>query len=199
VGYSIFLLALLVRDVLWLRIILTVASLCFVAFAWVIGAVGMQLWNVAFTTINIVHVLIILRERSHLHLTADLRLAYNDCFWHMTRREFVRLWTAGRPLRLDETKVCVQGVAPTELVYLLDGVARVERDGRHVVTLGKFNFIGEMSFLTESAASATVIVSGRAHGWTREQIAQLQQRSPILVDKLKISIGVDMSQKLEAA
>ena len=71
-AYIIFLVALVVRDVLWLRVIMTIASFSFVAYALLVGSASMIAWNVLFTGINIFQIILILRERRPVELSPDL-------------------------------------------------------------------------------------------------------------------------------
>ena len=96
----------------------------------------------------------------------------------------------------DET-VCREGEVPEALFYLVDGLATVLQDGHKVIELEKHNFLAEMSFLTQEAASADVRVNGKALVWDRETLNDLEQVKPHLIHALRASIGKDLSQKLQ--
>lgn len=61
--------------------------------------------------------------------------------------------------RLDlpgERVLCEQGERGYEVIFLVDGIARVERDGVEVALLGPGEVIGEMAVLSGSVRNATV-------------------------------------------
>ena len=51
-----------------------------------------------------------------------------------------------------------QGGSGQEFFVIVEGRARVERDGRHLATLGPGDFLGEMALLDERPRNATVTV-----------------------------------------
>ena len=51
-----------------------------------------------------------------------------------------------------------QGGSGQEFFVIVNGRARVERDGRHLATLGTGDFLGEMALLDEKPCNATVTV-----------------------------------------
>lgn len=61
--------------------------------------------------------------------------------------------------RLDlpaDRVLCEQGERGYEVIFLVDGIARVERDGAEVALLGPGEVIGEMAVLSGSVRNATV-------------------------------------------
>ena len=94
-AYLIFLFALVVRDVLWLRIIMTIASFCWIAYAFKVDSLSMQIWNIVFTVINIYQVMVIIKERRPISLSAQQEEIYQDCFSVMSKRDFLRFWSLG--------------------------------------------------------------------------------------------------------
>ena len=60
------------RDVLQLRIMMTIATLCFIAFAFLIDNTSMKLWNLVFVGINLYQLARIIYERRPISLSSDL-------------------------------------------------------------------------------------------------------------------------------
>lgn len=53
-----------------------------------------------------------------------------------------------------------QGEPGHELIVIMSGAARVERDGQTIARLGAGNYVGEMALLDGSSRSATVVADG---------------------------------------
>lgn len=62
-AYVSLLASLVVRDLLQLRIMMTIATLCFIAFAFLIDNTSMKLWNFVFVGINLYQASRIIYER----------------------------------------------------------------------------------------------------------------------------------------
>jgi uncharacterized membrane protein len=84
IGYALMLVALLARDILWLRGLLVCAQSTLAAYAWSIGAAGMTGWNVLFVVINTAWVIRILRERRAVELPPELRALHDRHFAALT-------------------------------------------------------------------------------------------------------------------
>lgn len=195
-AYTIFFIALIVKDVLWLRTIITIAGLCWLTFGHVTNDLGIVIWNIVFTGINIYQIIGIIRERRPVELAPDLLEIYSDCFSNMKKRDFLNFWNFGREIQLENEMVCVQGEVPAELLYLKEGRAAVIRDQTPVTELKRLNFIAEMSFVTKKPASADVITTGIVMAWSREKLADLEKVNPKLITSLRVALGQDLSQKL---
>lgn len=197
-AYVIFLVAIIVKDILWLRIIMTVASFCFVGYAFLMESRSMQAWNVLFTAINLFQILRILRERRPVVLSPELKEIYSDCFRNMNRREFLTFWNFGMERDVTDVLLCRQGQVPAELYYVLEGELEVLLDGRSVGRLGRLNLVGEMSVLTRRAASADVRTLGKARikAWPRTALDDLAALQPGFYEKIRVSMGEDLAQKL---
>ncbi len=197
-AYVIFLVAIIVKDILWLRIIMTIASFCFVGYAFLVESRSMQAWNVLFTAINVFQIVRILRERRPVVLSPELKEIYADCFRNMNRRDFLNFWHFGAERELTDSLLCRQGEAPGELYYLLDGEAEILVDGRSVGRLGRLNLVGEMSILTRRDASADVRTVGRARvrAWSRQALEDLAALRPGFREMIRVSMGQDLAQKL---
>ena len=94
-GYVIMLLALLVRDMLWLRTILMSAQIILFSYGVITANYSVAFWNTLFFSINGFQVVRLLRERRPIELPAEIVDLYNNIFPSMHRREFLNLWYMG--------------------------------------------------------------------------------------------------------
>ena len=95
-GYILMLIALVVRDMLWLRSILICAQISLVFYALLQGNQPVAFWNFIFVGINAFQVIRILRERKPIEVDADLLDLYKSTFHSMTPREFLYFWGMGQ-------------------------------------------------------------------------------------------------------
>jgi CRP-like cAMP-binding protein len=68
-------------------------------------------------------------------------------------------------------EVVTEGAAGTEFFVILDGLARVERHGRQVATLGPGGFFGDLALLDRAPRNASVVAD------TTLEVARLGQRA----------------------
>jgi CRP-like cAMP-binding protein len=82
------------------------------------------------------------------------------------------------------------------LIY--NGLAAVETNGEEVAKLKDGNFIGELSFITGGAASATVraMLPTRYVSWPKEAISKLLNRNPSMRFAMQSILSTDLSKKL---
>jgi hypothetical protein len=198
-GYTIMLAALTARDILWLRGMLVVAQTVLAAYAWRIGISSIAAWNVVFVAINTVWVGKILRERRAVTLPADLRALYELHFFALSPQEFLRWWRQGRRETLRDRRMTALGEYPSALYFVLNGVARVTRDGDHVTDLPAGHFVGEMSLITGRPATADVDAVGMVEVmcWPVEELRALRARDAVVWTRIQSVIGQDLVMKIE--
>lgn len=200
-GYVFMLIALLARDVLWLRSILVLAQGSICAYAWGQGLIGMACWNAAFVVINAIWALLILRERQAAAIPTELQAIHARHFSAMAPREFLRFWAMGSPGQIRDARLVPAGVHPHALLFLVSGQARVSRQGLELARLPRGSFVAEMSLLTGQSTSADVDAIGTVdvRSWSAEQLAGLRSSRPALWIKLQSVLGLDLVEKLKRA
>lgn len=200
-GYALMLVALLARDILWLRATLIVAQTLLGWYGFHAGIAAVAFWNFIFVGINIVRAISLLAERRPIRLPRDQELIYQQLFASMSRREFLYLWEMGDPREYDGRQLIRDGEKQKELVLLLDGEVVVRKDGKDLARLGRGKFVAEMSFVTGEPASADVIATGKVRclAWPQEKIQSLEQLNPVLLIKLQKILARDLSGKVRAA
>lgn len=201
VGYGLMLLALITRDILWLRLILIVAQTLLGSYGVSVGNHEIAFWNFVFVAINGVRAGGLLAERRPIHLPRETETIYKEVFLGMSRREFLYLWEMGNPRALDGVQLVHEGAPQQELLLILDGEAVVRKGGQDIASLRRGQFVAEMSFVTGEAASADVIARGamRCLVWPQEKLRALKQLNPALLIKLQNILGRDLTDKIKAA
>lgn len=199
-GYALMLVALLARDILWLRAVLVGAQSNLALYAWTHGLLGMTVWNSLFVAINLLWVLRILQERRAVRLPPELAAIHQAHFAALSAKEFLRFWGWGEA-REAAGRLVDRGTQPPELLYLAEGAVLVRRDGQDLAQLPAGSFIAEMSLLTGEPTTADVDALGgvRLRAWPVAQLHEIRRRQPLLWTRLQSVLGHDLIEKLKRA
>ena len=79
-GYFLVFLALAIREILWLRITITVGQSTLFTYAILNGNYNIALWNSIFVLINIIQIVILYRERQEVVIPEEIRDLYENIF-----------------------------------------------------------------------------------------------------------------------
>lgn len=190
---------LLVRDMSWLRILLTGGQISFVTYAVLTDNFSMTVWNSLFIAVNSGQLIRLFWEQKPVILPPDLIDLYLTVFSVMTKREFLLFWETGKMQNVDNQFLIREGTPQTELSLIVSGTVVVGKQAREVTRLTRGKFIAEMSFLTEEPASADVWAEGPVSyiSWDQAKLARLKQVNPDLLIKLQAILGKDLSYKLK--
>lgn len=205
-GYFLMLCAFLARDVLWLRSLLVLGQGSVTLYALHVNALPIAIWNAVFMLINLLQVILILRERRGVAVPPELREFYEQTFAALAPGEFLNIWKRGViETRGDDGSrdalLVREGEYPDRLFFLLDGQVEVQKSGRGLAQLARGRFVADMSFLTGEAASADVLCRGavRYVAWDSAQLRKLRVTRPVLWTKLLSALGKDLVDKIKAA
>jgi len=199
-AYTLILCSFLVRDIFWLRTLSVTASLSFIAFSMSRGIYLQVYWNIAFITINASHIVWIIYENRGVKFTEDEQELFETVFRNFSPVEFLKLLRQGTWLHASAgDTLAVQGENLGRIMLVFHGLADVSIDEGKVAEVKDGEFIGEMSFLTEEEASATVTATEptRYLAWNKQQLRKFLNRNPSLRFAMQGVLGVDVSKKLK--
>lgn len=198
IGYALFLVAFLVRDILVLRSVLVVGQILVAAYAVIYDLTPVAGWNSAFACVNLIWVIKLIHDRREVRVPPEIQPIYERHFAAFTPREFVRWWAVGRREAVRDTRLAREGALPAALYFLLGGTARVSRAAVTVTDLGPGSFVAEMSLITGRPANADVDAVGLVEmmRWTTTDLHQVREGDPTLWTKIQSAIGLDLVQKI---
>ena len=201
VGYCLMLLALLARDVLWLRLLLVAAQTNLSLYSWFRGIDSIAAWNAVFVVINTVWVIRILRQRRTVRLPPELEQIRQRHFLALDAPDFLRLWRMGQRQTLRDAPLTRQGEAPAALYFLLRGTVAVRQGGHELARLGAGDFVAEMSLLTGAAATADASAAGEVELvlWPVAELQRLRGRNAALWSRIQSVLGHDLVAKIQRA
>jgi len=201
-GNILYLLAYSVRDILWLRILTVVATLCLMPYYFCCTArpllepIG---WCSLFTLVNLVQIARLIMERRPVFLGEEESRVYQMVFSTVSPREFMKLLSIAQWKKATDGQELLRQHEPvTHLSLLTAGRGDVEVDGRHIADVGPGQFVGEMGFLTQQNASASVTARLPVEYlcWPIDQLRGLVEDTPQLHVKVQGILGTDLVKKL---
>ena len=199
-AYLITFIALSIRDVLFLRIVLSVACCLQVVYQYGFNNnPDIAFWNASFLAINLFQVVKIIKERSPVKIPDDIVDIYRTKFSDMTHREFLYFWSLGKQKDATDVLLINEGEYQKSLFLILSGTAAVSRDSRVIATLHRPEFVGEISFITREPASANVDAKSRLYyiEWDQEELRRLKMKNSQFWTKLNQCLGEDLAKKIK--
>jgi hypothetical protein len=201
-GNILYLIAYLVRDMLWLRVVTVLGLLSLMMFYYwhPQGPLnGPLAWNAVFMAVNAVQIVLLVMERRPVFLGEEELALYRSIFFTLKPREFAKLLSIAEWKRAKPGEELLPQHQPVEALMLLSrGLANVEIDGRRVAEVSGGQFIGEMGFLTEQESSARVAAAEATDylAWPATKLRALLTASPALHVKVQGILGCDVVAKL---
>lgn len=203
VGAALYLAGFLFRDQMMLRGLIVLGDLVYIAYFYFAPEVplwGGIFWSAVFVAVNLAMIARLVADRTRFRMSAEEHKLH-ALLDALTPGEFRRLmkvgvWrTAAAPTVLTEEHRC-----PGQLAYVVDGTIAIEKAGKEF-ELAPPAFIGEVAFLTERPASATVALAAgsRYVTWDMSALRRLLLRAPSLRIGLAAALNRDMAEKVARA
>lgn len=159
--YFLLIVSMLMRRMVWLRSFAVASGIAKIIYRgmFVFDPVSV-LWESVFVLVNIGQLLLIWYYERHHRFTDDQLHFVDSMPPGVERRALKRLlgFAAIRDVEADQVLVR-EGEVVKDLLYVASGVARIESAGRIIAVCGPGDYLGEMSFLSGEAATATVVAS----------------------------------------
>lgn len=198
--------ALLMRDILLLRMVAIVAASCNLTFAWFNGPQPNWVtvfWQALFIAINVVWSARLIHERRGVRFTEAEQELYETVFRSFAPGEFMKL------MRLAEWRTAPAGAQLTragdpvdEVMLIYNGAVEVRRPGSPIaIVLKDGSFIGEVSYIRGGAASADVetIEETRLVAWRKPALRAMLARNPAMRSTMNAVLAQDLTAKLTRA
>ena len=191
-----------VRDEVWLRGLLIVSFLAGIVYDALPPAGPLWLvvfWLSVYTAINIFRIITILKEKRGVKLddvSAELR---DVSFPEFTPVEFAKLIRAGEWRTASPGEVLTrEGERVDDLMVIQNGNLSVRIGDREVARLKDGAIVGEMSFISEGPASATVTATEltRYIAWPQAALRALLMRNPSMLSAIRLAFSAELSRKL---
>jgi hypothetical protein len=196
------LVAYLLKDILWLRFLTILASIAGIIFNYFVPATPLWAviwWNVVFIIINVVQILIIIKDRSGVSFTEEEQELYETLFKNFEPFEFMKLlrigrWTNAKPGQ----SLTIEGQPVSDVILIYNGLVSIEVGGEEIRQMKDGTLIGEISFITGGVATATVraLEPTRYMAWPKEEMRHLLKRNPSMRFAMETVFSQELSRKL---
>jgi hypothetical protein len=116
-------------------------------------------WSIAMIVLNAYQIIRIAYEKKFLRLSKDEVSVFSFIGHKMDLLNFKKIIRSGRWIKNETLQEIIQeDVYNNKLYFIVHGEATLAVKGKSFSTIGKGNFLGEMSFLTGNKTSASVSV-----------------------------------------
>lgn len=192
--------AMLMRSMVWLRILYIASVLVGILYLtfWVDDPVGL-FWKVLLVAVNIGMLVSLALANGTARFTQEERAFAASLLRGLEPGEARRLLDRGEWLDLPDSAVLTsEGKRPDHLYYLARGEAVISVGRRRVARCRAGQYVGEMSVLDQSPASADALTDGPARVWriSRRTLDRLAVRRPKIHAVIEAGIARDMRAKI---
>ena len=198
-GYGIVFLALAIKEVLWLRITLSIAqSIILYNNLYIAESYITAGWNSVFVLVNIVQVIIIYNDRKPRYIPDEYFDLYNGVFKTFSSKEFLYLLNMGNVIEIQNEHLITSGNKQDDLLLMLEGNCLIKRDGKNIANLNRGQFVGELSFITSQPASADAYAEGKIKylAWNQSQLKTIKNTNPAFYAKFHHALTEDIANKM---
>jgi len=158
--YFLLIASMLMRRMVTLRLLAVASGLAKIVYraVFILDPVSV-LWETIFVIVNVIQLLIIWYYEYHHRFAEEHKHFADNMPDTVDRSAIKRLLDLADLERFDPGKQLTgEGEKVTQLVYIADGIVKVEHADRVVAICGPGDYIGELSFLSGNPATATATV-----------------------------------------
>ena len=204
VSYLLIAISYWLTDIFWLRVVAVVGLSLEILYFWHSGGdlrAGMG-WDLIFIAINLYQLYRLVKDRLSLRLPEADRDLLRSVFTGLDDAQIARLLIAGEFCDFaGGTTLTEENEALERIFFICAGRARVMIGGREVSHLEKGSFVGEVAFLTDKPATATVIAEGdmRALAFDRGELRRFFDKETEVAGLIYQLLGRELANKIKVS
>ena len=190
-------------DIFWLRVV-AVVGLSFEILYFLLSGGDLRTgigWDLVFILINLYQLYRLAHDRLSLRLPEKERALLRKVLVGLDDGQIARLLGAGALCDLEPGRLAEENQPLEKLYFLCAGRVAVTIAGRAVSQLEQGNFVGEVAFLTERPATATVIAETelRALVFDRNKLKKFFQNETEVAGLIYQLIGRELAHKIKVS
>ena len=191
-------------NIFWLRLVAVVGLSLEILYFWLSGGdlrAGMG-WDLIFICINLYQIYRLVNDRLSLRLPEPDRELLRSVLTGLDDAQIARLLIASELCEIAQGTTLTKENQPLgKLFFICAGRVRVTIAGREVSHLEKGNFVGEVAFLTEKPATATVIAEGtvRALVFETGKLNQVFRNEAEVAGLIYQLLGRELAHKMKVS
>jgi Cyclic nucleotide-binding domain len=153
-------------------------------------------WMVPTFLINVWMIIQIYREKRDIGIGDDVRALFNKIAV-LTPKQFKSLIAISSRTTGNGGEILSQGANVDRLYFLLKGAAKLTK-GNYTATVREGIFLGEIAFITQSFASATVELHSESEclSWDTHTLRDLMKRQPAIDIAIRGIFNRDLAEKV---
>jgi hypothetical protein len=202
-SYLLLVISMLMRSLTTLRILVIASALAAITYdtVWLKDPVGV-FWETLLVTVNVIQISWQWYVERRVRFSPEEAVFVDNRLRDLSRKDARRLLNMG--LWVDGeagTTLTTEGEPVRHLVYLTSGQVDIFCAGVKVGACVAGNFVGEMSVLNQSTASATAVVTQPSRYWLirSEKLSKLRQDHPVIAAAIETGIARDLRKKIISA
>lgn len=199
-SYILLIASMAMRDIFWLRFLAILAGLAGAAYAsiWMNNPVG-TFWELLFTAVNVLQWLWLLYERRNQHLSPEQLKIKEEVFPLLSLGDFRKLLgSAEEMVFLLGDELLTEGQEVPYVFLVLEGEAAVVVDDREISRCSGRDFIGEIGFLNQLPASASVraVSTMKCLVFDAKLMRRMMERSTEFERGFSVALNSNLAAKL---
>ena len=202
-SYVLLVASMMMRRMKTLRIVAVAAGTVSALYGWFfLRDFVTVFWEVIFVAVNLAQLIIMEIANRRARFGEEEARFVAAALPDVERGEARRVLRLAERLEIAEGEtLTVEGERPGRLWFVLQGAARVEKDGRMVGVCARDDFVGEIGFMLDTTATATAVVTHPMHClvFDTARLRELLARQPALRHALEASFNRDLVGKLVKA
>jgi hypothetical protein len=191
-------------NILWLRLVAVIGLALEIVYFFLSGGdlrAGIG-WDLVFIGINLYQIYRLVNDRLSLRLPQADRELLRRVLTGLDDAQIARLLVASNFYDIPEgTMLAEENQELQTLFFICSGRVKVSIAGREVSHLEGGNFVGEVAFLTERPATATVIAESSVRGlaFERDKLNQFLKNETEVAGLIYQLIGRELAHKIKVS